>query len=94
VAHWVVWRGNFPSTDEVNALIASGQQIRPQLELLRVAEDGTRKPYTLLAEFCNFEERVIIRVDERSATAVTLIVAGRTKIFERLGEALDGDVVN
>jgi hypothetical protein len=82
VERFVCWRGEMPSIEAVNGLIESGQQLRPQVELFQRTPEGLRR-FTILAEYWNDEAGVILRVDESSETAVTLISAGRKKVFRR-----------
>ncbi|MEM5789272.1 MAG: hypothetical protein AAGU11_18315 [Syntrophobacteraceae bacterium] len=84
VQMWVNWRGDFPCVEEVNRLISTGQQLRPQLKLFKRLPDGTYRSYTLLAEFWNHDAGAIIRVDELCGLAVTIIPAGRRKEFRRV----------
>ena len=82
VERFVCWRGEMPSIEAVNGLIESGQQLRPQVELLQRTKGGLKR-YTLLAEYWNDEAGVVLRVDEAAEIAVTLISAGRKKQFRR-----------
>jgi hypothetical protein len=79
------WCGDSPSIEAVNKIVDAAQQLRPQMSLLQERPNGTLRQYTLLAEFWNDEQGVIVRVDEMTAKAVTLICAGRVKVFRRFG---------
>ena len=81
VQRWVAWCGEMPCIEAVNKIVDAAQQLRPQINLLQERPNGTHRQYTLLAEFWNDEEGVIVRVDEKTAKAVTLICAGRVKAF-------------
>ncbi len=85
VQRWMQWCGEMPCIEAVNKIIDAAQQLRPQVTLLQPRLDGTMRQYILLAEFWNDEEGVIVRVDEMTAKAVTLICAGRVKAFRRAG---------
>lgn len=91
VERWMQWCGDSPCIEVVNKIIDAAQQLRPQMSLLQERSNGTFRQYTLLAEFWNDEEGVIVRVDEMSAKAVTLICAGRVKAFRRAKSRSHGD---
>ncbi len=82
VQNWVAWRGDFPCIEEVNGLIDSGQQLRPQISLFKRMPDGSFADYTLLSEFWNHEAGVVLRIDASNGMAVTIICAGRRKKFK------------
>ncbi len=86
VQRWVEWCGELPSIEDVNRLIETGQQLRPQLRLCQWNRQELL-PYLLLAEFWNDEAGVILRVDEALHQAVTLIWSGRRKTYRRLSDA-------
>lgn len=73
VQRWGERVGGYPCLDQVNEAIASGQQIRRQADLWRRI-DGALVPHRLLAEFWNHRLGLIIRIDEMTGTAITVIV--------------------
>lgn len=77
VARWAERMGTLPFLDDVNTLILEGQQIHRQ-RILYGLRDGTLVRHTILAEYWNARVGVIIRVDDHTGTAVTVITPRET----------------
>ncbi|MCE5242475.1 MAG: hypothetical protein ABFD98_15755 [Syntrophobacteraceae bacterium] len=62
-----------PSIDGLNRILLESFQIQKQKRLWRPARGGGLVPYWLLSVFWNHRVGIIIKVDEYTGTAVTVI---------------------
>ena len=68
-----------PCLESLNAFLTEGKKIRSQRnDLVRVRKDGSSEPYKLLAEYWMPRFSLIVKVDEDTRKAVTVInIQGR-----------------
>lgn len=78
---WEMFVGGVPTVEEVNGLLRDGILIRSQMCVRKRDDRGRWQPYKLLAEYWVWDAKLIIKVDEDSRKAVTLITS--EKLLER-----------
>ncbi|MCE5242899.1 MAG: hypothetical protein LLF99_06845 [Desulfobacteraceae bacterium] len=73
VERWTQRVGAAPTVDGVNRIIQSSSQIRHRKRLWEDCPGGGLRPFIQLAEFLYRPSGIIIKVDQRSGVAVTVI---------------------
>jgi len=73
VARWVLRKGGFPSIEEVNAILARSLRIIKQRSLWERVADGVMIRHAELSHYWCHAAGVILLVDDRTGTAVTVI---------------------
>lgn len=73
LGRWARRRGGCPSVESVNLLLRKGQILKRGKDLWKIVE-GRLYPYRMLTQVWVHAENLILWIDERTSTAVTVIV--------------------
>ena len=73
LGRWAKRRGGCPSVESVNLMLRKGQILKRGKDLWKIIE-GRLYPYRMLTQVWVHAENVILWIDERTSTAVTVIV--------------------
>ena len=73
IGRWARRRGGCPSVESVNLMLRKGQILKRGKDLWKIIE-GRLYPYRMLTQVWVHAENVILWIDERTSTAVTVIV--------------------
>ena len=73
LGRWARRRGGCPSVESVNLMLRKGQILKRGKDLWKIVE-GRLYPYRMLTQVWVHAENVILWIDERTSTAVTVIV--------------------
>ncbi len=88
VRRWIQRLGVAPSLESVNLILRNGQITKRGRDLFRII-NGRMYPFQTLTEVWNHNEGLLLWIDERRATAVTVIIPrNREERGHRLLEAV------
>jgi hypothetical protein len=73
VGRWAERCGGLPSIEEINAIIGGSLRILKQRTVYGIRPDGTKQEHFELSHFWNDKAGVILLVDERDGTVVTVL---------------------
>ncbi len=73
LGRWAKRRGGCPSVESVNLMLCKGQILKRGQDLWKIVR-GRIYPYQTLTQVWVHAENIILWIDERTATAVTVIV--------------------
>jgi len=73
IERWKARVGAAPTVEGVNRIISGSLKIRHQKRLWETMHCGGIRPFVQLAEYWNHRIGIILKIDERDGTAVTVI---------------------